>query len=882
MQGLLTFLQDAVAIGFVLLGVFTAMTWLRRRDRSLAYLALAIILLALVSGLGRLQGHLPVDPRFLSLIDLLAFAGSAYALVLYRNSVIPLPRRWLVAAAVSLTAASVTLLFAVIAIPNKGVQLAIVVAWILVWCACVIEPTVRFWLVARSLPAVQAWRLRSVSLGFGALVAILLFAISAGLLIRSQVVTVVIEFVTLAIIPLLYASFAPPAWLRRQWRTGEEEGVRAFMEQLLVSDDRDALAARALEWAMRLVGGASAVLFDATGRTYTVRGLSEAEVGEVRDQMPALASGLGRVTVGDTARNAMSLPVKGLSESGTLIVIAGPFTPAFGQEETTRTQQLMSAFVTALDRRHLIIQLEQSNAALQDANKHKSVFLANMSHELRTPLNAIIGFSELLTDAREGQFDEATRRRFLTQILTSGKHLLTLINDILDLSKVEAGQMELRLQMVSVAESVDQAIRTVEPLVTKKSLTMKANVDGAGNVLADAGKLKQMLLNLLSNAIKFTPEGGAVTIGALRLRDTVEISVADTGIGIADADQKHIFKEFHQVDHGPGRKHEGTGLGLALTRRFALLHGGDVRVTSRVNKGSVFTLSLPVRALVSPAPEPAHVVATNGQHAGPLVLVVEDDPAAAELLTRQLLSAGYRTEVARTGAQALERAVELQPAAITLDIILPEVDGWEVMTRLKSDERTSGIPIVVVSVVDNPELGLALGAIDYFVKPVDALVLIHRLNEFGLRGGDEVRVLVVDDEPANRMWLASALEPAGFTVLPAAGGREAIEMAKSEKPDFVLLDLMMPEVTGFDVVEALRADASTRETPILVLTAANLTEADKRVLNGRVSEILKRGTVASSEIVGLLKRVVADRNGNGSKGGNGGSKNAADVRKEKA
>ncbi|HEV3406427.1 MAG TPA: response regulator, partial [Candidatus Dormibacteraeota bacterium] len=478
----------------------------------------------------------------------------------------------------------------------------------------------------------------------------------------------------------------------------------------------------------------------------------------------------------------------------------------------------------------------------------------------------IIGFSELLTDASDGQFDDATRRRFLSQILTSGKHLLSLINDILDLSKVEAGQMELRLQAVSVAESVDQVVRTVEPLVTKKSLTLTANVSGVGDVLADAGKLKQMLLNLLSNAIKFTPEGGTVTIAGLRLKDTVEISVADTGIGIADADQKQIFKEFHQVDHGPGRKHEGTGLGLALTRRFALLHGGDVRVTSRVNKGSVFTLSLPVRASVLPAPEPAHVVVTNGQHTGPLVLVVEDDPAAAELLTRQLVSAGYRTEVARTGTQAVERALVLQPAAITLDVILPEVDGWEVMTRLKSDERTSSIPIVVVSVVDNPELGLALGAIDYFVKPVDAQVLIHRLNEFGLKGGDEVRVLVVDDEPANRMWLANALEPAGFTVLPAAGGREAIEMAKSQKPDFVLLDLMMPEVTGFDVVEALRADASTRETPILVLTAANLTEADKRMLNGRVSEILKRGTVASSDIVGLLKRVVAHRNGNGRNG----------------
>src|SRR5205807_3274099 len=367
---------------------------------------------------------------------------------------------------------------------------------------------------------------------------------------------------------------------------------------------------------------------------------------------------------------------------------------------------------------------------------------------------------------------------------------------------------------------------------------LTSTVAGAGDMLGDAGKVKQMLLNLVSNAIKFTPEGGSVSIGARRIKDTIEISVTDTGIGISESDLKSIFREFHQVDFGPGRKHEGTGLGLALTKRFALLHGGDVRAASRLNKGSVFTLSLPVRAGVPPATETMAAAAKNGS--GPIVLVVEDDPAAAELLTRQLSAAGYRTEVARTGNEALARARELQPAAITLDIILPEVDGWEVMTRLKSDERTSTIPIIVVSVVDNPELGLALGAIDYLVKPIDAKQLIQRLHGFqhNGNGNGQLKVLVVDDEQANRTWLTKALEPAGFTVVSASGGREAIELAKADRPDFVLLDLMMPEVTGFDVVEALRADESTREVPIMVLTATNLTEADKRLLNGRVSEIL--------------------------------------------
>jgi signal transduction histidine kinase/DNA-binding response OmpR family regulator len=864
MNDLVRVLQDAVAVAFVALGVLVAISWLRRRDRSMGFLALAIILLAAVSGLGRLQAHLPFTIPLLGQINLLGFAGSGYALLLYRDSLIPLPRRWHVVAIASLAAASVILTVAQAMSASQSALTIVAVIWVLIWCACVGEPIVRFWLVARNLPAVQAWRLRSLSLGFGGLVAVLLFAISIGLLVKQPVVQVLFEVVVLAIVPLLYASFSPPTWLRRQWRAPEEEGLRAFMEELLMNEDHNALAARALEWATRLVGGAAAVQFDANRKPTASRGLDARQIDELAARLSRLDRGVSRITLSGEETSVIALPVAGLSGSGTLVVLAGPFTPGFGGDEMNRTQQLMSAFVTALDRRHLMAQLEQRNVALQEANRHKSVFLANMSHELRTPLNAIIGFSELLTDAREGQFDDATRKRFLSQILTSGKHLLGLINDILDLSKVEAGQMELRLSLVSVAEAVDQVSKTVEPLVAKKNITLLAKVDGAGEVLADGGKLKQMLLNLVSNAIKFTPEDGTVTIDAVRMQDTVEISVADTGIGIAEPDLKQIFHEFHQVDPGPGRKHEGTGLGLALTKRFAILHGGDVRVTSRVDKGSVFTLVLPIHARVQPPSEHARAGAVNGHGSGPLVLVVEDDPAAAELLTRQLTDAGYRTEVARSGNDALERARRLKPAAITLDIIMPELDGWEVITRLKSDEATSGIPIVVVSVVDNPELGMALGAIDYFVKPVNSSALVERLSHFDTErapGQRKVRVLVVDDEAANRTLLTEALEPAGFTVLPAAGGREAIEIAKSSKPDLVLLDLIMPEVNGYDVVEALRADERTRDTPIMVLTAATLTEADRRQLNGRVSQILSRGSVATSDIVGLLKRVVAHHNG---------------------
>jgi len=524
-----------------------------------------------------------------------------------------------------------------------------------------------------------------------------------------------------------------------------------------------------------------------------------------------------------------------------------------------RVQQFMSAVVAALDRARLLERIKQANTNLTEANRHKSVFLASMSHELRTPLNAILGFSELLIDANEGQFPPATRKRFLEQIHSSGKHLLGLINDILDLSKIEAGQMELRVQQVTVAEIVTQVAATVEPLTAQKKIELRVAEDSAGDITADAGKVKQMLLNLVSNAVKFTPEGGVVTIGTRRLDSTVELTVTDTGIGIAKQDQDRIFHEFQQVDSGVGRSQPGTGLGLTLTRRFARLHGGDVRLESLPDQGSVFTITLPITSVHG---HQATVDALDsfsvGDASRPLVLVVEDDPAAAELLTRQLGRAGFATDVARTGTEALKKALDRKPAAITLDILLPDLDGWEVLTRLKREAATSDIPVVVVSVVDNPELGIALGALDYFVKPVPAQELISRLSrfKFGRKAGDKPRILIVDDEPANREWLKRILEPAGFAVIQARGGREAIDLTRSRKPDLVMLDLMMPEVTGFDVVEALRADEGTKSTPIMVLTAKHLTEADIRQLNGHVSTILKRGSTGASDLLGLLRQIV--------------------------
>jgi DNA-binding response OmpR family regulator len=288
-----------------------------------------------------------------------------------------------------------------------------------------------------------------------------------------------------------------------------------------------------------------------------------------------------------------------------------------------------------------------------------------------------------------------------------------------------------------------------------------------------------------------------------------------------------------------------------------------VRVDSEPGKGSVFTIHMPLRAVplgrvVEPIPSPVHGAGADAS--APLVLVVEDDPPAAELLARQLERAGFRAETVRSGADVISKARQSKPAAITLDILLPDLDGWEVLNRLKHDDATSSIPVIVISVVDNPELGIALGALDYFVKPVPAKELIARLRRFhfGSNGAhDKTKILVVDDEIANRDWLTGVLEPAGFGVIPAVGGREAIELARSQRPDLVLLDLMMPEVSGFDVVEAIRSDRETASTPIMVLTAKDLTEADKRQLNGRVSKILQRGSTGAADLISLLRQVIA-------------------------
>ena len=529
-------------------------------------------------------------------------------------------------------------------------------------------------------------------------------------------------------------------------------------------------------------------------------------------------------------------------------------TPRRFQKEDLRLLTLLAAQVApALEAARLHDTVLHISSELKDASEAKSRFLASMSHELRTPLNAIIGFSELLVNEPAGGYDQLRRVQFLDQIHKAGVHLLALINDILDLSKVEAGQMELRLTSFDLASTVNATVETVAPLVDQKKLNLQVE-SGQGIILfADEGKFRQMLLNLLSNAIKFTAEGGRITVSARQLDKEVIVCVADSGIGITAHDQGRLFAEFQQLDQGSGRHEQGTGLGLALTKRLAELHGGRVWVESVFGSGSRFFFAIPV---VTSRPESANAeIETGQQPSGPLVMVVEDQESAAAILSFTLKRAGYRVELVRNGREVLEKAIQLRPRAITLDILLPDPDGWDILRALKGSPETRDIPVVVVSILDDRSLGFALGADDYMVKPVAREALLKFMARHGIAGSvheRSVRILAVDDDPVTLLLLKETLEPQ-FTLLTASNGPSGIALARSERPDALILDLMLPGMSGFEVASTLKVDPATRDIPILILTAKDLTEADKARLNGFVSHVMQKGDAGSADLLKWLQ-----------------------------
>ena len=550
-------------------------------------------------------------------------------------------------------------------------------------------------------------------------------------------------------------------------------------------------------------------------------------------------------------------------------------TDTFIQEQRTRLE--------ARSREELMDEIQQKNAALEEhsaqleytvaqrteelkhameaaegANKAKSSFLANMSHELRTPMNAIIGYSEMLMEDAEDEGNDAAADD-LKKIHSAGTHLLSLINDVLDLSKIEAGKMELFLESFEIPDLVDGVVSTIDTLVKKNGNELIVDVDASlSEMHADLTKVRQALFNLLSNAAKFTSDGTITLAVKAEVHDEapwIRMAVTDSGIGIPPEKIDHVFDEFSQADESTTRNYGGTGLGLPISRRFCQMMGGDILVESTVGEGSTFTLRLPVH-VQEPAPAEPDLSALATAGDGPVVLVIDDDPSALELLSRTVGSSGFRVITADNGEKALELARELQPAAITLDVLMPGMDGWEVLDALKSDEATRDIPVIMVTMTDDRTLGYTLGANEFLTKPVQRSQLVQLLNRYAGDDGER-HALVVDDLSENRDVLRKALEKEDWRVTEAENGKFALDEVAREAPSLILLDLMMPVMDGFEFVHRIRQREDVSAIPIVVITAKELTEEDRQRLKGGVAGLIERQGLDPDDLVNMLQTQVA-------------------------
>ena len=498
------------------------------------------------------------------------------------------------------------------------------------------------------------------------------------------------------------------------------------------------------------------------------------------------------------------------------------------------------------------------NREVERATHMKSKFLASMSHELRTPLNAIVGFSDLLAEGTSGALN-TKQKRFVDHIKQGSAHLLQLINDILDLSKIEAGQLELHTEEFLVQDALPEVLSTIDPLAMAKNIRMEQKLESKFLVNADRVRFKQVLYNLLSNAVKFTPKGGRISIDSVDDWDFVRVSVTDTGTGIRPEDQEVIFDEFRQGEGKVDGVHEGTGLGLAITRRLVEQQGGRITVESEFGKGSCFTFSLPAvepRSEVRAVEEPTRTsVMVDSGRLTPLVLIVDDEVPARELLA-SYLEPEYRVAMAESGVEAIKEAQRLRPDAITLDVMMPGSDGFETLVALRKNPATADIPVIILSIVDQKQVGFALGAADYLIKPVRKPLLLETIHKHVPAPADEdSSILLVDDDPKSLEMLQEALRSAGYEVQSVRSGASALEVLANKVVGAILLDLLMPGMDGFQVIRHVRQEPALKDLPILIMTAKNLSREEIALLSRETQGLLQKDGSCKEQLIAEVGRV---------------------------
>jgi adenylate cyclase len=508
----------------------------------------------------------------------------------------------------------------------------------------------------------------------------------------------------------------------------------------------------------------------------------------------------------------------------------------------------------------LVDRLAEARDAAMEATVAKSRFLANMSHELRTPLNAVIGITEMLIEDTE-ETGNRTAREPLERIARAGKHLLQLINEVLDLSKIEAGKLEINYETIDVAALVHDLVGEIEPLAAKNANRFVVEcAPDIGTIRSDPTRLRQIILNLLSNACKFT-EHGRVSLSVNRSRSNggefLGVRVADNGIGMTEEQLGKLFQEFSQADSSTTRKYGGTGLGLAISDRLCRMMGGTIEVESKIGVGTTFNMRLPVDRASGGDARVVPTAATTVEHVRPArtnrVLVIDDDPTVRDLMRRYLSREGFDVVTATGGREGLEFARELRPSVITLDVFMPDLDGWSVLQALKQDGDLRRIPVILMTISDEKQKGITLGASGYLTKPVDRAQLAQLLDRFKIAAP---RALVVEDNPTDREMMRRLLVGEGWAVTAAGNGREALDRLKSELPNLIILDLMMPEMDGFEFLAEFRKGPTFASTPVIVVTAADLTLEDRRRLDGGVEHILQKASPNREDFLRQIRDLI--------------------------